>query len=385
MSIVRLKFFHLILLVMASLKSEAQTSDLGIADSLYQLGNHAEAINYYAKVGTLKSDIQIANAYAIIGNYDKAILQYESVVSKDKEQIHANFELGKLYLKTKKATKALEVFQQLAADQPENPEFYFYKGRAWQDVANVANANKAFKEATRRDSTHLRSIYQLGKYHLVKRNLDSVHIYIDMGLQFYENDVALLNLKALAYFNANKLYWALPIYEQLLELGEKTEYIYEKLGILYDVKNENENEKSKLAYQRFLDLDHTNPKALFGLGNAYMKLKVLDSAAFYIKESIVQQQIILDKEYNALARISVDQGDLRLAIDYYKNALQEDPEGYLYKYEICFLTDQFYKDPKMKLGCYKSYIETFGKKKDYFSEFAQSRINELKEEIHFEK
>ena len=366
-----------------SLKSEAQVSALGIADSLYSLGNYNEAINYYSKVGSLKSDIQIANAYNIIGNYDKAISQYESVVSNDKGQVIANFELGKLFLKTKKTTKAIEVFKQLTMYQPENPEFHYYEGIAWQEYDSITKANKAFKAAIQRDSTHLRSIYHLGKYYVKQRKLDSVLYYVDRGLQFYENDVSLINLKALAYYNNNFSYLALALYEKLLGLGEKTEYVYEKLGNLYDEKRE--YEKSKVAFQKFLDLNATNHNALYGLGNAYYRLKVLDTAATFIQESIKQQQIILDTEYNALARIAVEQGNLKDAIRYYQMALEEEPTGKIYKYEICFLTDQYYKDPKMKLGCYKGYMERFGNKQDYFTEFAQKRINELIEEIHFEK
>ncbi|MEJ1223212.1 tetratricopeptide repeat protein [Sediminicola sp. 1XM1-17] len=378
-----MKQLIVLIIGLVSFNAGAQSSALQKADSLYRIGNYIPAINYYAAVGTIAAQIQIANAYNAIGNYDKAIDSYKAVVDKNEAQVLAKFELGKLYLKTNQFLEALKVFQRLNIDRGNNPEFLYYEGRAWQELDSIESANKKFRRAVDLDSTHLRSTYQLGKHYLQQRKLDSVLYYVDHGLVFYENDVSLLNLKGLAYFNANKGYLALPIYEQLLELGENTTYVYEKLGVLYGLLYE--NERSKMAYQSFIELEPTNPKALYGLGNAYAKLKVLDSAAIYIKEAIVQQQIKLDKEYNALARIAVDQGDLKSAIAYYKDALQEDPEGYLYKYEICFLMDQFYKDPKMKLGCYSNYMETFGKKKDYFSEFAQRRINELREEIHFEK
>lgn len=91
----------------------------------------------------------------------------------------------------------------------------------------------------------------------------------------------------------------------------------------------------------------------------------------------------LDKEYATLARIAVDRGDLAEAIANYREAYREDPQGYPYKYEICFLTDLYYKDPKVKLECYQSYHRAFGHKKDYFSEFSQRRIKELTEELHF--
>src|SRR5690606_7791403 len=140
----------------------------------------------------------------------------------------------------------------------------------------------------------------------------------------------------------------------------------------------------KAAYFKMLEFDGEDPIALFGVGNAYWKLQERDSAKIYIKKSLEVQKVVLDKEYNALARLAMEENNIKLAIDYYRLAFKEDPEGYLYKYEICLLTDQYCKDPKMSLKCYKEYQQEFGSQGDYFSEFAGKRISELNVEIHME-
>ena len=106
------KLVTLIILLLC-FKAEAQSSALAIADSLYTTGSYTNAINYYAKVGSLKSKLQIARAYNRIGNYDKAILQYENVIAKDTAIQIASFELGKLYLKTKRFEKGALLFSSL--------------------------------------------------------------------------------------------------------------------------------------------------------------------------------------------------------------------------------------------------------------------------------
>lgn len=52
----------------------------------------------------------------------------------------------------------------------------------------------------------------------------------------------------------------------------------------------------------------------------------------------------------------MEENKIKQAIDYCRLAFVEDPMGYLYKYEICILTDQYYKDPKMPLKRYREYL-----------------------------
>lgn len=371
-----------ILFLLSVAKVGAQSSTLAVSDSLYAVGNYTLAINEYAKESSYIAQLQIARAYNAIGNYDKALVQYENIVQKNKSQELAKYELGRLYLKLKKYDLAKSVFSQLTENNNPNPEYFYYLGESLKELNLMPEGLVAYKQSVKLDSTHLRSIFQLGKYYVMQRERDSVLKYVNKGLNFYENDVSLINLKALANYNDNLIWLALPYFERLVELGEHKEYIYEKMGYSYFAMAK--YEKAKEAYENLLTFDEENPVALFGIGSAYSKLQQLDSAKIYIKKSIEVQKVVLDKEYNALARLAVEQNDLELAIKYYERAFIEDPSGYLYKYEVCLLTDQHYKKPKMSLKCYEEYLNKFGGKKDYFSEFTSKRIVELKEEIHMD-
>lgn len=361
-------------------RANAQYTSMALADSLYTLGNYTMAINEYAKEGSPSAELQIARAYNAIGNYDKALAQYENLSRKNEPFALAEYELGKLYLKLKMPVKAEEAFSLLIADNKLNPEYFYYQGEAMREMDRIEKGIAAYKKAVQIDSTHLRSLFQLGKYYVLQRELDSVVKYVDKGLYFYENDVGLINLKALAYYNHNRPWLALPLFERLVELGEDKAYIHEKMGQAYLVLSR--FKEAKAAYFKMLEFDGEDPIALYGIGNAYWKLQERDSAKTYIKKSIEVQKVMLDKEYNALARLAVEENNIKLAIDYYRSAFREDPSGYLYKYEVCILSDQYYKDPKMSLKCYREYQQKFGSQRDYFSEFAVKRISELNVEIH---
>lgn len=363
-------------------KAEAQTSAYTVADSLYTLGNYAQAINTYAGVGSTESEIQIARAYNSMGNFDKAIAQYEGVVAKNADIKIAQFELGKLYLKINRPKESAEMFFDLIRDASENPEYHYYRGLALNELENFKESISAFKDAVKLDSTHLRSLFQLGKYYVAQREKDSTLKYVDKGLRFYENDVSLINLKALAYYNNDQFGKSAPWFERLLELGEKKEYIYYKLAnCQYHIW---EFDKAKTNYHILLDIDDGNPDYYFNMGHVFFKDRQLDSASYYINRSIAVQQVNLGREYESLARISRVQENIGESLKFYKLAHKEAPDNLMIYYQVCALSDTYLKDPNVKLEYYEGFIKKFGTEQRYYSEMVAKRIKELKQEVHFE-
>ena len=353
------------------------------ADVLFQKGNFIAAINQYAKVNNRHAKLQIARAYNAIGNYDKAMLQYEDLIIRDPSLEIAPFELGKIYLKIHKSDLAEKQFTQLTIRGTENPEYFYYQGVALSDLDRIKEGVMAFKNAVVIDNTHLRSIFQLGKYYVAKQERDSVLYFIDRGLDFYPNDVALVNLKALTYFNDSSYAKAAKWFEKLLSLGEYKAYIFQKLG--YSYTKLWEFEKAKDAYNDLLGFEKSVPNAYNGLGAVFWKEKKLDSAAIYFREAIKAKNPNLAQEYNALAGLAREQNKLKSALHYYKLAYQEDETNYRAYYQLCTVMDQITADPQEKLVLYKNFILKFGAKKTYISKMVKERIIKLKEEIRLNK
>lgn len=354
-----------------------------IADSLYAIGNYTKAINYYAEARGANSSLQIARAYNSIGNFEKAITQYQSVVEQHPDWQIANFELGKLLLKAKEYDEARKLFSRLTASGNDNPEYHYYLGEAFQELEQPVSALIAYKKAVKLDSTHLRSLFRLGKYFTIKLERDQALKYVEKGLQFYENDVAFINLKALIYYNDNQYKMAIPWFKRLLELGETKPYVYEKLAYCY-YKNW-EFEKAKETYRILIGIDDQNSDIYFGMAAALRKNKQLDSAEIYINKAMAVQRPVFAEGYGTLASLARERNDLKSALEYYKLAHKEAPLDDMLYFNICTVADQYYKDPKTKLGYYENFLRKFGKNRPYASKMAAKRVKELKEEIHFAK
>lgn len=373
----------LIFAIFCGIKAEAQSSAIEIADSLYATGNYTKAINFYAEAGDENSGLQIARAYNARGNFEKAIVQYQSVVEQHPGWQIANFELGKLLLKAKEYDEARKLFSQLTGPGNDNPEYQYYLGETFQELDQPASALTAYKKAVKLDSTHLRSLFRLGKYFTIKLEPDQALKYVDKGLRFYENDVSLINLKALIYYNDDQYKTAVPWFERLLELGETKPYVYEKLAYCY-YKNW-EFEKAKKTYRTLIGIDDKNSDSYFGMAAALQNNKQLDSAEIYINKAMDVQRPVFAEGYSSLASLARERKDLRSALAYYKLAHKEAPFDEIIYFNICTVADQLYKDPKTKLAYYENFLKKFGENRPYASKIAAKRVEELKEEIHFAK
>ncbi len=121
-------------MVMVTCQAGAQSSTLSNADSLYQLGNYAPAINEYAQLGDERANLQIARCYNAMGNHDKAILSYENLLQQDPDHQLARFELGKLLGRLEDYQEALYHFRHLVALGSKNPEYDYYYAKCLEGV-----------------------------------------------------------------------------------------------------------------------------------------------------------------------------------------------------------------------------------------------------------
>ncbi len=293
----------------------------------------------------------------------------------------ACFELGKLYLKLKRFDDALKLFTALSNADSNNPEYLYYQGEALRELDQIAGSLVAYKNAVAIDSTHLKSLFQLGKYFVGKQEKSEALKYIDQGLRTYSNAMALINLKALAFFNNDEFAKARPFFEKLLALGEEKPHVYAKLAYCY--YRVWEFEKAKKTYHRLIAIDDEDPDPYFNLAHVFLKDRQIDSARFYLKKSMAVQTPNFNREFSSLANIASGENDLKSALYYYNLAFKEEGSDYRSYYQICNIVDQTSTDPKEKLAYYEGFVEKFGTEVPYLSEIVKTRIFALKQEIHF--
>ncbi|WP_299102227.1 tetratricopeptide repeat protein [uncultured Winogradskyella sp.] len=346
------------------------------ADHLYASGNFSKAIEIYKSLDNL-DDVydEIAKAYMAIGNYGEALKYYEKANIANEDNLLIQYEYAKLLTKTKKYDLANVMFLSLIESDSVNPNYYYELGVVLEKQKDTT-ALQQFIKTYDLDGTHQKAIFKIAKHHLRKRNFTDVHSYVDRGLDSYENNVELISLKAQTYYHQEFYTHAIVWFKKLLALGEKSEFIHEKLSLSYSHNSDYEDaiyhRKQALKYNPY------DANAMYVIGTYYESLKQFEDAEDYVKKSLFIQDQPLDKEYQKLGTLLNRQKKYEDAIKAFQKSLKEDPTNPMVEFYILRTKDEYYADLDSKIKLYEQFIAKH--KKSYFIEYAQNRLQELKRE-----
>jgi len=362
-------------LVMIS-KTEAQSSVLNRADSLYINGNYSKAIAQY-KAYSNQNEVndKIAKAYIAIGNYDLALQHYKLSAEAYPKNALVLYEYAKLLSKTKKFEASITVFNDLMNIDYRNPNYHYEMGLAMERMKDSTAINR-FRSAYELDQTHQKAIYKIAKYFLQKRQHTLAEKYIDIGLENYENNVELISLKAQSFYLQDYYTKARDWFQKLLDLGESSAFIHEKLSLCHGQNSDYElaikHRKLALKYNPY------DSNAIFVIGTYYKRLQNFAEAEKYIRQALAIKDVPLDHEYQELGVVLNFQDKHKEAIEVFEMAMKENPKNMQSAFFIVTTKDRYYEDIDTKIKLYEDFKEKYPK--SFYASFASRRISELKEE-----
>ncbi len=357
-------------------KTEAQSSVLTIADSLYLNGNYSKAISAYKSYSNQDEVYNnIAKSYVAIGNYQQALQYYKLNTKAHPEDALSKYEYAKLLTKTKQFEASITIFSELINIDSQNPNYHYEMGLALEKI-NDSTAMNRFRLSYDLDNTHQKAIFKIAKYFLIKRKHAASHQHIDKGLESYATNVKLISLKAQNYYyqdyyNDSKIW-----FQKLIDLGESSEFIHEKLSLVYAELSEYEQaiEQRKLA----LKFNPYDANAMFVIGTYYEQLNDYKNAETYMLKALKLKDMPLDFEYQKLGMVLNRQERYNEAINAFKQSLKENPDNLSSAFFIVTTKDHYYADIDSKIKAYEDFISDYSKSP--FIRFAKQRIVELKEE-----
>ena len=375
-----MKLFLGLLTVVFTLNLNAQNSKAK-ADHLYSNGNFSKAIEVYKSLENLEEVYDdIAKAYMAIGNYGEALNNYEKAIQANADDLLLQYEYAKLLARTKQYKDANQRFSNLIASDSLNPNYYYELGVVLEKQKDTA-ALQQFQKTFKLDATHQKAIFKIAKHHLIKRNFIEAHRYIDKGLESYKNNIELISLKAQTYYHQDYYTHAVVWFNKLLDLGEKSEFIHEKLSLSYAQNSDYED----AIYHRkqALKYNPNDASAIFVIGTYYERLSDFEKAEAYISKAIKLQDRSLADEYQRLGTLYNRQKKYDQAIKAFQKSLKEDPSNIMAEFYILRTKDEYYADIDSKIKLYEQFIEK--KTKSPFLSYAEGRLKELKQEKFLEE
>ena len=351
------------------------------ADSFYANGNFSKAIETYKSLENLDAVYaKIAKAYMAIGNYGEALSHYEKAINANKEDLLLQYEYAKLLARTKKYEDANQLFLNLIEADSLNPNYYYELGIVLEKQRD-STALQQFMTTFGLDLTHQKAIFKIAKHHLIKQNFELAHRFIDKGLESYEDNVELISLKAQTFYYQKEYANAVVWFHKLLELGEKSEFIYEKLSLSYA---QNSYYEEAIRYRKqALNYNPYDASAMYVIGTYYESLSDFDNAEKYIAQSLTLQDVSLSHEYQKLGTVLNRQKKYDEAIKAFQKSLKEDPLNFMSEFYILRTKDEYYADLDSKINMYQKYVEN--NEKSPFVGYAKGRLKELQEEKFLEE
>ena len=356
-------------------KTEAQTSVLSDADSLFATGNYSKAIEHY-KAYNKPSEVyeRIAKSYLALGNYDEALSNYSNALEAHPENVLLKFDYAKLLRSTKNYKESALFFDELVYADYKNSNYQYELGVTLENL-NDSTAMNHFRTAFELDNTHQKAIYKIARDLLIDRKHDESLKYIGIGLQSYANNSELISLKA------QNLYWmqdyreAAKWFEKLIALGESSQFIHESLSTCYakhfDYKNAVEQGLLALKYDQ-------NFKNLYNQGELYQGLEDFEKAAEYMILALEIKDVPLNEEYKKLGYVLNRQGKHKEAMDALNKSLKYNPNDETTQFYLLMAKDKSYQNIDARIKLYEDF-QTKNPKHNY-NFWVDRRIKELKEE-----
>lgn len=366
-----------VILLFPCFKSEAQTSDLMVADSLFATGNYTKAIAVYKKQANQNAAYsKIAEAYQALGNFDEALKHYKHSIVANPKHINTIYKYANLLYQTKNNKQSLVQFESLIKMDSSNANYHYKYGLVLEKLKDSTAIN-SYKRAILIDNSHQKSIQKTARHFLIKGMHDSVRHYVSLGLKTYANNADLISLQAQSYYKKQAYQKAVNWFEKLLALNENSVFIYEKLG--YSYSKLLEFEKAIKHLEIAIKLEPKNAKNLFALGQLYDRINNYEFAEKYMKQAIELLLIPLDQKYTQLATVLNQQKKCEEAINILLLAISENPKNSQAHFYLLTTKDKYYKDKNEILKAFQEFNKKFPS--NVYTPFINKRISELKTEL----
>lgn len=353
-----------------------------IASIYYQIDQTKKSIEYYQKALLIKDDyktkIQLAKSYQKLKLHPKAIDVYESIIEEDPENLLVKYQLGKLYLTRRKANKAIKTFQELYRVDKSNANYSYQKGVAYAMKKQRNEMIDSFLEAYAVDSTHIKSIYQLANSYYKLHDADSTSLFLNKGLALDSTHINLNKLYVNQTYREKEYAKALKVLEKLEKLVPNEIFVINMLGRThYNLSN---HQQSKEYFERSKDIERSNYKTWTYLGHVEMKLKNYRKAKLNYMMATYMGKEKRDEEYYGMGHANLKLNKPLEAIAMFDKAYKEDRGNYKALYQKAKTTDDYYKEKKKAYRLYIQYNLQFENMDKNLTAFVQRRIKEIKKE-----
>jgi len=307
----------------------------------------------------------MGSIYDNFGETSRAISEYEKAVSFDENVSEIHARLGADLLIKGDVDNAISSLNRALEIDPENVTPYGLLAVVNTAQGNYEKAQELYEEALKHDPENLKVLTFLADLFIIQRKLDK-------AAEVYEKILSIRRNDAFLYFNLGLIYSKLQdldkAKENLQKAIEQDKSFLEAqmvLGFIFEI--EGDFEEAIKQYEKIAEVDPLNREAYIRLGQLYYKLGETEKAieqnrilmrldvnfpapylrafSIYIAERryAEAETILLEAlkngisgpfVYAGLGYLAVIEKDYPKAVEYYRIAVDKEPENNLYLFYL---------------------------------------------------
>jgi type IV pilus biogenesis/stability protein PilW len=241
---------------------------------------------------------------------------------KDKIHLMNYLDDGMGYLLIGIYDKAIEAFQKIINEDPDNTAGYFNLACAYENTGDIDQAETLFRKVLEMDPHHLDVHNHLGLIHYQREEWDKAQKEFRLALDLVEYSELYYNL-SLAYNKKGDFEDAVSAIMMAIDLDPDYSEARNQLGNLYLAMNK--LQEAAMEFEKAIELDPTHVTAHNNLGLIYSQKGQIEDA---IKE--FQEAVRLDpnsaEAHNNLGSLYIGQGGYNQAMPELKKALEIRPD-----------------------------------------------------------
>jgi tetratricopeptide (TPR) repeat protein len=293
--------------------------------------DYKQALEAFEKAGSIQKDnLDIRMAIAQLDfdfrKVDEAQEVVDGILQKDKGHVAANFLKGRLSLVKRDFVGALDRFDLVGREWPQNAGVHYFKGLAFLGQGKGQLAMKEMVRAVELNPRFTDARVILAEGYLREREKNLAREQIDAILKLSPDQVKALMLKGRLEVLEGNTKAAETVFQQVTRVKSDYAPAYVRLGLLYQLTKRDDAARKSL--NKALEINPRQMDALTLLVGTYLRKKEYDGALHLCK---VQQGKIGDftrgqGEIESLrGKIYLARGDTERAEAHFKKAVETDP------------------------------------------------------------
>ncbi|MEN0006531.1 MAG: tetratricopeptide repeat protein [Bacteroidota bacterium] len=335
---------------------------------------------YIEKSKNIDFILKVAYCNAQMGRYPDAKLFYGEALKVDSLNTLAISALGAIYEQELNYRKSFSYYQRLIQMDTTNGYFFKRNGYLALRLGDPLVALGYFLRAYEISSNDVEAMLQITNIFLSVGQLEEAEKMANKVNFLDPNNIKNLHNRARLYQKQKEYEQVASSVNRAMQNGDTTNYYQMLLGVAYvelDSLDEAISTLTKII-ERKKDNEYTHH---------YLAIAYRDRGE--IEESIKHFQIAIEKGaspkmhafHEDLARVYVERNQHRKALTHFAKAYEYKEEA-KYLFQMARSADLYYKDKSIAMRHYKKYVASGDPK---YRSYAQDRIKQLKEVLHFQK